>query len=264
MEAPAVVRQRAAFLICALSLLAFSAVPAEAQRHSRGFRGPVIVTSPLLYRYYDPLYFGFGPWYPALYPFFGYPPFAGPYPADHIVSLRLQITPRDARVFVDGYPAGVVDDYDGVFQRLRLVPGNHEVTVYLRGYRTLREALYFNPGSTHTIKQTLIPLAPGEADEPEPTPRPLPTAPPSAGGGAAQAPPEAQRGTLALRVQPADAAVYIDGELWRAPQGIDRIVVQVAEGGHRVRVDKPGLQSFTTEVDVRAGETTTLNVSLTQ
>ena len=78
-----------------------------------------------------------------------------------------------------------------------------------------------------------------------------------------QAPPEVQHGTLALRVQPADAAVYIDGELWRAPQGIDRLVVQLSQGSHRVRIDRAGLQPFTTEIDVRAGETTNLSVSLT-
>jgi hypothetical protein len=262
-EAPTVARQRAGFVVCALFLCVLSAVPAEAQRHrGGGLRGPVIVHSPLLYRYYDPFYFGFAQWYPGPYPVFGLPPFPAAFPADHIISLRLQITPRDALVFVDGYPAGVVDDYDGVFQRLRLIPGSHELTIYLRGYRTFRQAMYFNPGSGHTIKQTLIPLAPGEPEEPEPTPRPLPAAPPPAGGAIQPAP--AQRGTLALRVQPADAAVYIDGELWRTPQGLDRLVFQLSEGSHRVRVDKPGLQPFTTEVDVRAGETTNLNVSLTQ
>ena len=69
-------------------------------------------------------------------------------------------------------------------------------------------------------------------------------------------------GTLALRVQPADASVYIDGEVWRGPQGQDRLVIHLAEGSHRVRVDKPGFQSFDVQIDVRAGETTSFNVSL--
>ena len=61
------------------------------------------------------------------YPGFGYPP--GVY-NDPAVAIRLQVTPRDASVYVDGYAAGVVDDYDGVFQRLRLVPGPHEIVIY--------------------------------------------------------------------------------------------------------------------------------------
>lgn len=255
-------RQRGGLLVCALALFALSAAPAEARSHRGGFRGPVIFQSPLLYRYYDPFYFGFAQWYPAPYPF-GLPPFPGAYPADHIVSLRLQVTPRDALVFVDGYPAGVVDDYDGVFQRLRLVPGSHEVVVHLRGYRTLRQAMYFNPGSSHTIKQALVPLAPGEPEDAQPTPRPFPGVPLPGGGPAIQAPGDG-RGTLALRVQPADASVFIDGELWRSPQGADRLLVQLGAGSHSVRVERPGLQPFTTEIEVRAGETTNLNVSLTQ
>ena len=50
------------------------------------------------------------------YPGFGYPP--GVY-NDPAVAIRLLVTPRDASVYVDGYAAGVVDDYDGVFQRLQ-------------------------------------------------------------------------------------------------------------------------------------------------
>ena len=38
-------------------------------------------------------------------------------------DVRLQVRPRGAAVYVDGYYAGVVDDFDGVFQRLTLVVG---------------------------------------------------------------------------------------------------------------------------------------------
>ena len=89
-------------------------------------------------------------------PGFGYPP--GVY-NDPAVAIRLQVTPRDASVYVDGYAAGVVDDYDGVFQRLRLVPGPHEIVIYHPSHRTLRQNIYYNPGSTHTIRHTLEPLA---------------------------------------------------------------------------------------------------------
>ena len=75
--------------------------------------------------------------------------------------------------------------------------------------------------------------------------------------------PDATRaGTLALRVQPRDATVLVDGEPWRGPQTQDRLVIQLAEGTHRVRIEKPGFQPFAVDVDVRAGETTSFNVSL--
>jgi hypothetical protein len=71
-------------------------------------------------------------------------------------------------------------------------------------------------------------------------------------------------GTLALRVQPADANVYVDGEAWRGPLGQDRLQIQLSEGSHRVRIEKAGFQPFAVDVDVRAGETTSFNVSLVQ
>ena len=103
-------------------------------------------------------YGGFRPYYPGFGPVVSisvrrFPP--GVYPSDPAVAVRLQVTQRDALVYVDGYAAGIVDDYDGVFQRLQLIPGHHEIVVYLPGHRTLRQNLYFNPRSTHTIKHTL-------------------------------------------------------------------------------------------------------------
>ncbi len=224
-------------LSCAVFTWAFATVPADAQpRH-------------------------FSQWYP--FPVFGYPP--GVRLPDHVVSLRLQITPREAFVYVDGYAAGVVDDYDGLFQRLRLVPGPHEIVIYHPGHRTLRQSVYYNPGSTHTIRHTLDALAPGEAAEPYPVPHPLPPLPglpPPLPGG--RSPDTLRTGTLALRVQPVDATILVDGEPWKGPSSQDRLVIQLIEGTHRVRIEKPGFQTFAIDVDVRAGETASFNVSLVQ
>jgi hypothetical protein len=44
-------------------------------------------------------------------------------------ALRIVDAPRDARVFVDGFYAGEVDDYDGIFQRLNLEAGAHQIEV---------------------------------------------------------------------------------------------------------------------------------------
>ncbi len=65
-----------------------------------------------------------------------------------------------------------------------------------------------------------------------------------------------------IRVQPAGADVLIDGERWRGPDGDDRLLVQVTDGRHHIEVRKEGYQPFTTEVDVRGGESLPLNVSL--
>ena len=38
-------------------------------------------------------------------------------------ALRLKVEPRDAEVYVDGFYAGLVDDFDGAMQKLKIVPG---------------------------------------------------------------------------------------------------------------------------------------------
>ena len=66
---------------------------------------------------------------------YGYPPSVYAYPGDG--ELRLKIRPREAQVFVDGYYAGIVDDFDGFFQRLHLEIGPHRIEVRAPGYETL-------------------------------------------------------------------------------------------------------------------------------
>ena len=52
-------------------------------------------------------------------------------------KLRLRIEPKDAAVYVDGYYAGIVDDFDGHFQHLDLSAGPHRVEIRAPGYVTL-------------------------------------------------------------------------------------------------------------------------------
>lgn len=222
------------------------------------------------YRYPPPLY----PYYGAAY-------------ARYEADLRVVVKPNEAAVYVDGYFAGQVDDFDGVFQRLHLEPGQHEIVVHLPGYRSLRDRLYFSPNQTRKITGTLERLAPGEPDEGPPVPlsppeppdstrmppgqrrggpppdgRPFPAPGPRPGPGQ-NPPPPAQVGTLSIRVQPGEAEVLIDGERWTGGPGNERLIVQLTEGRHVVEVNKPGYRRFTTEIQLRPDETVPLNVSLT-
>ncbi len=51
--------------------------------------------------------------------------------------LRLKIKPRDAEVYVDGFFVGIVDEFDGVFQRLHIESGTHRVEIRAPGYEPL-------------------------------------------------------------------------------------------------------------------------------
>ena len=60
-----------------------------------------------------------------------------------------------------------------------------------------------------------------------------------------------------------DAVVIIDGERWDSPEGGSRLVVQLSGGSHRIEVRKQGFRTYTSTVQIRPGETQSLNISLT-
>ena len=70
--------------------------------------------------------------------------------------------------------------------------------------------------------------------------------------------------SLTIRVQPVNAEVLIDGERWEAPSNDDRLVVQVAPGLHHVEVRRDGYRTYQSDINVRPGETSTVNISLTR
>lgn len=314
---------KAGVLACAgLSALLLRPATASAQHAHVVVHGGVAVHggfySPYYYRpyiypyYYSPFYFGIGAfwggfyagWYPYYagyqypYPYpYAYPPY---YYSGAWASARIEVKPKDAQVYLDGYYVGIVDQFDGTFQRLDIPGGQHELTVYMPGYHTLRERTLFTPGKTYHFKQDLQPLGAGEAQDPQPQPDPnaaprnqpqnmpenYPPAqnypppqspygqnpyqqppPPPPNGRMEPAPPRdpnrpSDFGTLNLRVQPEDAVVTIDGERWDSPQGGSRLTVQVAPGQHRIEVRKDGFRTYTSTIQIRPGESQALNISL--
>ena len=238
---------------------------AAAQRHGRVVRtSRVVVAAPAYYGFYDPFFWGYSGWYP----YGQYAPPYGPAVPARAGSARIQVTPRDAEVYVDGYLAGSVDDFDGFLQRLDVAPGEHELTFYRDGYRTFRQTVLFRPRVTLKISYAMEALPQGAPSEPRP----------QAGSGAERSSPEEPRaaspvrqpeaprdfGTLAVRVQPRDAELFIDGEQWTAPEGDGPILIELADGSHEIEVRKQGLKTYRTTVRVRGGETLPLNVSLSR
>ena len=106
---------------------------------------------------------------------------------DNSASLQLQVTPRQTEVFVDGHFAGVVDDFDGTFQRLHVEPGEHELQLFLPGHKSVTQHVYVQPRSTFRVKYTMEPLGPGEPEPVRPAgtsqepPRPRPASGQSGG-----------------------------------------------------------------------------------
>ncbi len=130
------------------------------------------------YPYY-PLSYGFfwDPWWGYGYPYGGYGGYGygagygagfgygygsyGAYqgPTYQIYGgLRLKVRPREAEVFVDGYFAGVVDDFDGAFQQLNLDVGPHRIEVRATGYETISFEIRTQPDEKITYKGELKPV----------------------------------------------------------------------------------------------------------
>ena len=146
------------------------------------------------YRPYDPYAYGYGYGYRRYYysPFYspgyryGYgwsspyysgnyssaPAYTAPEDESDFGSVRVLVRPEKARVYVDGYYAGVVDDYDGIFQRLRVQPGPHDITLRLEGYRTQHFEVYVPFGDTLRLEHEMVKGA-GEATSDEYAGRPV-------------------------------------------------------------------------------------------
>ena len=81
--------------------------------------------------------------------------------SDH-ASLRILAEPVETEVYVDGYYAGVVDDFDGIFQRLHVAPGPHEITLRLDGFETWSGEIFAGPGSTVNLRHYMRPGPSGD------------------------------------------------------------------------------------------------------
>lgn len=258
---------RSTFVLVVLAALSFPAV-SHAQHHisvgvGYGYPG-------FWYGWGGP----WGPWAP-----YGPVPYGPYYPYPYVVdpfssSVKFTVSPKDAEVYVDGALAGRIDDFDGLFQSLKLPPGTHEIVVFREGYRSVRERLYIESYDSKKLKFDLAKLAEGEQQESRPEPPPPPPDAPRQRPGRRMAPPpdrpeqpETQSqpvlfGTLSIRVVPSDAEVYVDGERWAGPATADRLNIRLATGKHRIEVRKEGLATYAEEVLIRQSATLTLNVSL--
>jgi hypothetical protein len=107
------------------------------------------------YRYYDPyfagdFYWSNHAWRPRTY-------YVGSNWDYDLGKLRLDIDQRDAEVYIDGYYAGIIDDFDGRLQGLRLEAGNYQVEVVLPGFEPLEFDVHVSPGRTTTYRGSLRP-----------------------------------------------------------------------------------------------------------
>jgi hypothetical protein len=231
--------------------------------------------------YYRPYYWGYGsyPWgglYFDSYWYggagaYGYGVYSGPSSGDGNGSIRLMVDKEKAKVYVDGYYAGIVDDFDGLFQRLYVTPGRHDITVKLEGYQTERFDVYVQEGSTVKIQHDMVhgsgeqtnseyaPLDRGTRDEdrgPAPDRETRYEAPRS---DDRRSTPSGQ-GMIQLNVRPDDASIYLDGSFAGSARELTRM--QLPAGKHRVEIVRPGYRTYDHDLEVDPGQSVDLSVEL--
>jgi hypothetical protein len=212
--------------------------------------------------FYHP-YFGFyyGPYYGPYYPYPG--PVIRPsrYSAS---AMRTRVRPVETAVYVNGYYAGIADDFDGVFQRLYLPAGEHRIELQLDGYRSFTRDVYIGPGDTFELDHRMELLRDGDTDGGPPGPRPLPEEWARATADGVGEQPSSPYGILAIRTDPSDAQIVIDGEAWATVAGQEEFVIHLPAGWHELDVRRDGYQNFSTRLELAEGQTTRLNVKLVE
>jgi hypothetical protein len=125
------------------------------------------------HRGYYPYNYGYYPYNYGYYPYnYGYSGYGYPYPpytagisavppqGALYGGVRLDVTPRDASVYVDGYYAGIVDDFDGALQRVALEPGPHRFEITAPGYEPVTFEVNVQPHQTVRYRADMLRIVP--------------------------------------------------------------------------------------------------------
>ena len=251
--------------------------------HGSGHYAPGHYNNGGHYAYYPYASYGLGfGYYPyagyglgfGYYPYFGgwnYPSYGYGGYYDPRGALRLEVKPDKAKVYVDGSYAGIVDDFDGRFQRLYLPPGRHRITVKLEGFKTHRWTVYAPSGNTLKLRYEMSQgtgedaaddlagsTSAGNRSERNENPRELVDRDPDVNRDEVSqmvAPAGVQ-----LNVQPGDASVYVDGRFSGSAGQVRAL--QLPPGRHRIEVVRPGFRTFSRDVDIEASHTVDLEIAM--
>jgi hypothetical protein len=200
-----------------------------------------------------------------------------------LAVVDTDVSPEHARVLLDGQLIGTADDFDGNPDYLYLKPGRYTLEFVLPGYESQRIEVDAQPGRYFPISLELARKG-GEKpapwyDRPEGLPvarvfgkdvrkAPEPARPDTTLRPELRARPEPaeRRGKAALRfaVEPAQAAVYLDGEFLGTAEELSQLVrpLSVEPGEHLVEVMAPGQPTERRTVKVEEGQVFEVQVKL--
>ena len=205
-----------------------------------------------------------GLWYGWPYPY-EYPyPYGYPWPPVYTLppgsvtgDIRLDVTPKDADVYVDGYFAGVIDNFNGAFHHLTVGAGTHVLEIRNAGFETLTVEVYVQPRQTITYRGAMSPAQAGESSaqiEPD-------TASPVDSEAPRGAP-----GDFRLDVTPRDSRIYVDGYYVGTVDNFKGKSqrLNLPPGPHHVTLQADGYEPLELDIAIQERQTTTYSGSLTR
>ena len=197
------------------------------------------------------------------YPYpYGYPPvWYVERPDSASGQLRLDVSQKDATVYVDGFYVGVVDDFNGIFHHLTLAAGPHRIEIRKPGYETLIFDVNIQPNQTVTYREAMQSAhaeAGNAAPSGETSARAGDTTNPLAGAplpGMFMGPP----GDVRFEVSPKDAQVYADGFYVGIVDDFNGRSqhLTLAPGAHHVIIRADGYEALEVDLNIQPRQTMT-------
>lgn len=209
--------------------------------------------------------------------------------APDLAVVAIDVRPKDARVHLDDRFVGRARYFDGSPGYLYLEPGRYRLELRYEGYRTVEVALEAEASCRFDLKHRLQ-RVPGESVEKKretfgkgkpvsrvfaPTQAQDALPAPAAGrgadlslrpdlGGADAARPPSSEAALRLRIEPASAAVFIDGGFVATAEQLARMEapLALAAGRHLVEVRAEGYLPLSREVELSPGAKAELELRL--
>jgi hypothetical protein len=223
-----------------------------------------------------PYWGGWGWWGPDYYGDYGpgYGPAYGDDQDDQedTATVNIDVSPEEARVYLDGRRIGTAADFAGDPDYLSLRPGSYRLGFRLEGYESVSIDIDAEPGAKIEVHRKLHRTPgvrrygpreaprPDDSDQPYWGQRPGPAAPDAGEGRSLRS----GRARLLLTAQPRDAAVYMDDRFLGTAEELGRTDggVPLTPGKHTITVSRPGFKSRTVEINVARGEAKKVDVSL--
>ncbi|MDP6525214.1 MAG: PEGA domain-containing protein [Kiritimatiellia bacterium] len=161
--------------------------------------------------------------------------------------VDINVRPSDAEVYVDGKYRGVAASFSGYPQYLDLGIGSHSITFKKNGFKSEHITVYATAGQLFELDIALDRLGSDEV-KPE-TSYKLDLE---------------KTGRLALRVEPADAIVYIDDEFYGTVTQFSETeaAVVLRAGEHTIQVARPGYKTYTTKIKIEKDVVKEIHMSL--